>query len=111
MMKQNKKENTNKRTICGYCTSVLSDFQQNRCLYCNFVTQYTDRSGTVYFIREDYRGMFRTHYRKPDSQRKRVYLEHQPQYSFAEAQSFLNHYAAQHGWKEFKPGKDSYTAA
>lgn len=102
MMQQTYKRQRTLYSICGHCISVLSNFKIGRCPGCRFVTRYMDKHGTIYFVAADQGNQFRTFFRRADEMKAKPYLKLMPQYSFAEAQSFLNHFAAERNWKDMK---------
>ena len=87
--------------LCEDCTSVLYDFQQRKCQGCKFVADYVDVKHTVYFVARRYDKKFYTFYREERTGRRYVFSALQPAYSFVEAQSLLNHYAAERRWRRY----------
>lgn len=78
---------------CDDCTSVLTNFEIDRCPKCTFIKSYEDFSHNKYFVCKNTDGLFGARKQSITGKTYDV-AEIQPQYSFAEAQSVLNEYAA-----------------
>ena len=85
--------------LCEHCTSVLSNFKKGKCANCTFVTSYINQFGTVFSVAEQNDHKFRTVYQRADESRPKPYSKLLPQFSYVEAQSQLNHWAAARRWK------------